>query len=194
MTTKDAPKFCFLVWNHLLLVFSWYLRMLERSWERWAVTSRSYANTTPVLRKGSNALFGKIFNYSVNSLDSAAMKRTCTLYTYIGPALMKEWPTPPAESALTMEANRESSVSRVINDGLNDLHMVSSNARCALSITSWPHLVPTQSPSPWALEEKLPRVIEIDFQLAPRLFIFLKSHLHAPCMPSRWKYKEDKHS
>jgi hypothetical protein len=85
-------------------------------------------------------------------------------------------------------------VSKVINDGLNDRYMVSNNVRCVLSITSWPHLVPTQSPSRWALEEKLLRVIEIDFQQAPRLFIFLKSHLHAPCMPSRCKYNQDKRS
>jgi hypothetical protein len=98
------------------------------------VTSRTYANTTPVLRKGSNAVFGKIFNFSVNSPDSTVMKQTCKFY--IGPALMEVCPTPPQDSALTEEVNRESSVSKVINDGLNDRYMVSNNVRCVLSITS----------------------------------------------------------
>jgi hypothetical protein len=95
---------------------------------------RPYANTTPVLRTGSNAALEKIFNYTVNFLHSIVMKQTCALY--IGPALMKECSTPPPESTLTKKVNREGSVSKVINDGLNDRHMVSNNVRCILSITS----------------------------------------------------------
>jgi hypothetical protein len=159
--------------------------MLKSSWEMWAVKSKmlplpELINTTPVLGKVSNANFGKIFSYTVNSLDSTAMKQTCTLN--VDPTSKKECPTPPPESAVKKEVSRESWASKVINDGLDDRHI--------LYITSWPHLVPTQSTNRRALKEKLPRVIEIDFHLSPRLFFFffsLKSRPHAPCMPSRCK-------